>query len=80
MIRLKILGKVAAGLVALVVPLGIAIGGGPPASADPGACVSGPFGYAYACVQTPGWIGWPGYWDYGPRWHDGGGDDQGEDD
>jgi hypothetical protein len=83
-IRLKILGKAATGLGAVAVPLGIAVAGAAPASANPDVCVNGPFGYAHACVQTPGWVGWPGYWYDGPRWHGGWGhgdsDDQGEDD
>jgi len=80
-IHVKILGKAAAGLFAVVAPLGVAVGGATSAWADPGVCISGPFGYAQACVQGPGWYGWHDGW-YG--WHDGwghgGGDDQGEDD
>jgi hypothetical protein len=79
-IRLKTRGKAAAGLFALAVPLVIVVGGAAPASADPGLCVGGPFGYVDACVQGPGWGDWHG----GPWWHDGwrhgGGDDQGGDD
>jgi hypothetical protein len=82
--RSKTIAKAAAGLFAVVAPLGIALGGASSASADPGLCVSGPYGFVDACVQAPGWVNW---YD-GPRWHDGwhdgwrhgGGDDQGEDD
>jgi hypothetical protein len=80
-IRSKILAKAAIGLCAVVAPMAIAIGGAASASADPGWCVSGPFGYASACLQAPGWAPWyggPGW--YGGGWRHGGGDDQGEDD
>ena len=63
-----ILGKTAAGLGAVAVPVAFAVAGAGQASANPGICVSGPFGYATACLDTPGWAGW-----YGPRW-DGGWD------
>jgi hypothetical protein len=59
----------------------IAIGGAASASADDnGWCIGGPFGFASACVQAPGWVPWyPGQvWNNG--WRQGGGDDQGEDD
>lgn len=76
--RVKSLGMVAAGLGAVAVPMGIAAAGAAPASADPGLCVSGPFGYAYACVDAPRWHG---DWYDGPGWRGGWyGDDQGEDD
>jgi hypothetical protein len=79
-IRTKILARVAVGIFAVVAPLGVAVGGAAPASANPDLCVSGPFGYVDACVQGPGWYGWHG----GPVWHGGwghgDGDDQGEDD
>lgn len=42
---------------------GIALAGAAPASAGPDVCVSGPYGFAYACVETPGWV----------QWHDGDG-------
>jgi hypothetical protein len=64
----QILGKTAVGLGAVAVPVVFAVAGAEQASAGPGICVSGPFGYAYACVDTPGWVGW-----YGPHW-DGGWD------
>ncbi|MGV9801030.1 hypothetical protein ACWDTP_23580 [Mycobacterium sp. NPDC003449] len=71
----------AAALGAVAVPMGIAVAGAAPAPADPGLCVSGPYGYAQACVEAPGWHD---DWYDGPRWrggwHDGDGDDQGEDD
>ncbi|MEE6164779.1 MULTISPECIES: hypothetical protein [unclassified Mycolicibacterium] len=60
----KLTRAAAIGLGALVVPVGISVAGAAPASAGPDVCVSGPFGYAYACVDTPGW----GRWDDGPRW------------
>lgn len=57
-----------------------AVAGAGQASAGPGVCVSGPFGYAFACVDTPGWgwygPGWDGGWDNG--WH--GDHDEWEDD
>ena len=65
MIASKMLSKVAVGLGVLVAPLAIAVANGASASADPGLCVSGPFGYAYACVQAPGWVD---YWYDGPHW------------
>ena len=58
-----ILGKAAVGLGAVAVPVVFAVAAAGQAPADPGVCVSGPFGYASACLDTPGWIGW-----YGPRW------------
>ena len=75
-----ILGKAAMGLGAVALPVVLAVAGAGQASADPGWCVSGPFGYASACLNTPGWVDggphWNGGWDNG--W--GNGDDQGEDD
>ena len=79
----EILGKTAAGVGAVAVPVVFAIAGSGQASADPGICVNGPWGVASACINAPGWIdwrpGWDGGWDngWGP-WQ--GGDDQGEDD
>lgn len=61
----KLTRAAAIGLGALAVPVGIAVAGAAPASAGPDVCVSGPLGYAYACVDTPGWGGWYGD---GPRW------------
>lgn len=55
---MKLLKKAAVGIGALAVPLGVAIGGAAPASAGPDICVGGPWGYAYACVDTPGWVDW----------------------
>jgi hypothetical protein len=53
----------------------IAVISAAPASADPGACVQGPWGVASACVDVP----WVDHWvdaDFdGPRWHDRGDDD-----
>ncbi len=72
-----ILGKAAAGLGAVAVPVVFAVAGAGQASADPGWCVSGPFGYASACLNVPGWVGWDGGWHNG--WH-GDGDWEGDDD
>ena len=71
------LGKTAVGLGALAVPVVFAVAGAGQASAGPGACVSGPFGYAQACLDLP-WIGWGvPHWDggWGNGWH---GDDDWE--
>ncbi|CDO33463.1 hypothetical protein ABQF44_09935 [Mycolicibacterium porcinum] len=78
--RWKNLGIISAGLGVVAVPIGIAVAGAGTASADPGLCVNGPFGYAQACVDVPGWYN--GWYD-GPRWHGGDwhhGGDWGEDD
>lgn len=65
MIRSKLLTKAAVGLVAAGLPLGAAFALAAPASAGPDVCVAGPWGYAYACVDTPGWVD---YWyDDGPK-------------
>jgi hypothetical protein len=64
----RMLRTAVVGLGALAVPLGIAVAGAGSASANPDLCVSGPYGYAYACVDTP----WPGYWNDGPRWRNNG--------
>ena len=75
-----ILVMTAVGLGAVAVPAVFAVAGAGQASAGPGICVSGPFGYAFACVDTPGWgwygPGWDGGWDNG--WH--GDHDEWEDD
>mgnify|MGYP000010460561 CR=1 FL=1 len=67
MIRLKSLEKLAVGIDLVAVPMGMALAGAGQASADDGGgglCVSGPFGYAHAWVNGPGWYdGWQG----GPR-------------
>lgn len=63
--------KTLAGVGALVVPLGIAVVAAAPASANPDLCVGGPYGVAYACVDTPGWVDWydgprgRGHWKHG---------------
>lgn len=63
MIRRNMKKAAAVTLGSLIVPVGIAVAGAAPASAGPDICVGGPYGYAYACVDTPGW----------PRpWHDNG--------
>ena len=58
-----ILGKAAVGLGAVAVPLVFAVAAAGQAPADPGVCVSGPWGYASACINGPGWVDW------GPHWH-----------
>ena len=65
----KMLGKTAVGLGAVAVPVVFALAGAGQASADPGFCVTGPFGYASACLNAPGWVNWaPGMgWRLGPR-------------
>jgi|KBSMisStaDraftv2_1062788.scaffolds.fasta_scaffold402203_2 hypothetical protein len=47
----EILGKTAAALSAVAVSMVFAVAGAVPAAADPGICVSGPWGYASACVK-----------------------------
>ncbi|MDH6198324.1 hypothetical protein M2272_004983 [Mycobacterium frederiksbergense] len=61
------LGKTAAVLGAVSVSVAFAVVGAGQASADGdgGICVSGPWGYASACVNGPGWGDW------GPHWGDG---------
>ena len=66
----KILVNVAVTLGAVAVPVTIAVIGAAPSSADGGLCVSGPFGYAQACINLPGWYA-PGLY-YGPYWNGGG--------
>ena len=80
MSRSGILTKVAVGLGATAVPVVLVIAGAGQAAADPGVCVSGPWGYAFACVNGPGWVDWGPHWNgaWGHGW--GNGDDQGEDD
>ena len=75
-----ILGKAAVGLGAVAVPLVFAVAGAGQAPADPGVCVSGPWGYASACINGPGWVDWGPHWN--GEWNNGwgNGDDQGEDD
>ena len=53
-----LLGKTAAGLGALAVPAVFAVAGAGQAAADPGICVSGPWGNVSACVDGPGWVDW----------------------
>lgn len=64
MIRAKLLKTMAMGIGAAALPVGVALAGAAPASAGPDVCVSGPYGFAYACVDTPGWVEW---YDDGPR-------------
>ena len=78
MIRSKLKRAAAVGLGALVVPMGVAAVGAAPASAGPNLCMSGPYGYAYACVEGPGWVT---PWHDGPRWRGNGhGHGRGHDD
>ncbi len=79
MISPKMVRKAAVGLGAVAMPLVIGVAGAAPSSADPNLCVRGPYGYAQACVEVPGWYGG---WYHGPYWPDdgwhhgdGGGDD-----
>jgi hypothetical protein len=77
-ISAKMLWNASLGIGVVAMPLIIGVAGAAPASADPGLCVTGPFGYAQACVEVPGWHG---DWYDGPRWRDGWhDDDQGDDD
>ena len=57
-----------------------AVAGAGHASADPSIYVGGPWGYASACINGPGWVDWGPHWNGG--WDNcwGNGDDQGEDD
>jgi hypothetical protein len=57
-IRKNLLRKAALAVSVAALPLGMAVTIAAPASAGPDVCVGGPFGYAYACVDTPGWVGW----------------------
>ncbi|MDV3129880.1 hypothetical protein M1247_33585 [Mycobacterium sp. 21AC1] len=66
MISSKLKRAAVVGLGTLAVPVGIAVAGAAPASAGPELCVSGPYGYAQACVEGPGWV--RPWYDDGPRW------------
>ena len=61
-----ILVKTAAGLSAVALPVVFAVAGAGQAAADPGICVSGPWGYASACVDGPEWVGWDPGVNWGP--------------
>lgn len=71
MIRSNLLRKAVLGLSVAALPFGAAVVIAAPASAGPDVCVGGPLGYAYACVDTPGWAGWydgprgRGHWKHG---------------
>jgi hypothetical protein len=73
--RARRLTMTAAAFGVIAAPSAIAVISAAPASADPGACVQGPWGVASACVDVP----WVDHWvdvDVDrPRWHDGGDDD-----
>ncbi len=60
----KLLKKAAIGLIAAGLPVGAAFTLAAPASAGPDVCAAGPWGYAYACIDTPGWVD---YWYDGPK-------------
>ncbi|KUI28841.1 hypothetical protein AU195_21310 [Mycobacterium sp. IS-1496] len=64
MIRSRMRKTVALATGAMALPVGVALAAAAPASAGPDVCVSGPYGVAYACVDTPGWVQW---YDDGPR-------------
>jgi hypothetical protein len=64
MIRSRMMKTAALAVGAAILPVGVALAGAAPASAGPDVCVSGPYGFAYACVDTPGWVGW---YDDGPH-------------
>ncbi|MGY4653968.1 hypothetical protein [Mycobacterium sp. URHB0021] len=76
-----ILGKTAVAVGAVAVPVVFAVAGAGHASANPGWCISGPFGYASACLDVPVWGGW-NQWDGGWRngWYGGDDDWEGGDD
>ncbi|WP_102143401.1 hypothetical protein [Mycobacterium hubeiense] len=73
---MTLIGKTLAAIGAMAVPLTITVVGAAPATADPNLCVSGPYGFAYACVDTPGWVDWHdgprgrGHWKHGHGWDD----------
>ena len=73
MTRSEIFCKTAAGFGAAAALVVFAVAGAGQASADPDWCISGPFGYASACLNTPGWVDWNPGWDSG--WHGGWDDD-----
>lgn len=66
MIRSKLMRALVVGAGAVAVPMSVAVIGAAPASAGPDLCVSGPYGYAYACVEGPGWV--RPWVDPGPGW------------
>lgn len=52
-IRLNVFRRAALGLAAASVPAVFAVAGAGLASADPGVCVTGPWGYVNTCVDVP---------------------------
>ncbi|MDH6198461.1 hypothetical protein M2272_005120 [Mycobacterium frederiksbergense] len=62
--RSKLMRAAVVGLGALAVPVGVAVAAAAPASAGPQICATGPYGYAQACVEGPGWGRW-----YDNGWH-----------
>lgn len=65
MIRSKLAKRAVVGVVAAAMPLGLGFAAAAPAAARPEVCLSGPYGYASACVEAPGWVDWRD----GPRGH-----------
>lgn len=64
--RPNLIRRVSMGLIVAVAPAVFAVMGSSPASAGPDVCVTGPYGYASACVEVPG-VAW-----HGPKgWHKG---------
>jgi hypothetical protein len=61
-----ILARTAAGVGAAALPAVLAVAGAGQAAADPSVCVSGPFGYASACVDGPEWVDWQPRGNWGP--------------
>jgi hypothetical protein len=59
----KMIRRSAVAVTAAALPLAFATVIAAPASASPGLCVSGPYGYASACVDVPG----VNVWYDGPR-------------
>jgi hypothetical protein len=60
--------KILITLAALAVSATFSLAGAGQAAAKPGVCVSGPWGYAQACVEGPGWVDWNPHW---KGWHPG---------
>ncbi|WP_319431860.1 hypothetical protein [Mycobacterium sp. RTGN5] len=61
-----ILEKTAAGLASVATPMMFAVVAAGQAAADPGICVSGPWGYVSACVEGPEWVDWNPGVNWGP--------------
>jgi hypothetical protein len=65
----KLIRRLAVGASVLAAPAVFAMSGAGQASADPDLCVSGPYGYASACVEVPGIQVWYDDGPRGPKWH-----------